>query len=408
MSARIHAEHEHDDRDLAAKIAGSAAHEAIAMIAGERDETIAQTLEGMNPSDAVRILWELRDERRARVLEKASPEWACQWTVNQRFPEDAIGRLMAPSFAEFPPEMTVREATDELRQIVKRAFVSYAYVIDRERKLLGVLVFREMMFADPTQALSDVMIQNPFRLTGATPVMDAMREVLKWHHPSYPVCDDAGRLVGVIRGQTLFEQQAFELSAQPGSMVGIQKEERLATPWPRSLRFRHPWLQLNLLTAFLAASIVGVFQGTINRIVILAVFLPVLAGQSGNTGCQAMAVTLRGMTLGELRQGKARAVILKEAWLGFLNGALVGVTAGFVMLVYATAEHLSSAWTLGAVVAISMTIACTASGVSGVVVPMALRRMGADPVTASSIFLTTATDCASMGIFLGLATLLIR
>jgi Mg/Co/Ni transporter MgtE len=217
MSARIHAEHHHDDRDLSAKIAGSAAHEAIAMIAGERDETIAQTLEGMNPSDAVRILWELPDERRARVLEKASPEWARQWTANHRFPEDAIGRLMAPSFAAFPPEMTVGEANDELREIVKRAFVSYAYVVDRESKLISV-----------------------------------------------------------------------------------------------------------------------------------------------------------------------------------------------AMLLYATSEHVSSAWTLGAVVAISMTIACTASGVSGVVVPIALRRMGADPVTASSIFLTTATDCTSMGIFLGLATLLIR
>ncbi len=408
MSARIHAEPDHDDRDLAAKIAGSAAHEVIAMIAGERDETVARTLEGMNPSAAVRILWELPEERRARILEKASPEWAPQWTANQRFPEDAIGRLMAPSFAAFPPEMTVGEATDELREIVKRAFVSYAYVIDRERKLIGVLVFREMMFADPTQTLSEVMIRDPYRLTGATPVMDAMREVIKWHHPAYPVCDEAGRLVGVVRGQTLFEQQAFELSAQAGSMVGIQKEERLATPWPRSLRFRHPWLQLNLLTAFLAAAVVGVFQGTIDRIVILAVFLPVLAGQAGNTGCQALAVTLRGMTLGELRQGKARTLIVKEAWLGLLNGALIGLTAGVAMLLYATSEHVPSAWTLGGVVAISMTIACVASGVSGVVVPVALRRMGADPVTASSIFLTTATDCVSMGIFLGLATLLVR
>lgn len=408
MSARTQSERDPDVRDLAAKIAGSAAHEAIAMIAAERDETVARTLEGMNPSDAVRILWELPDERRARVLEQASPEWAQQWTVNCRFPEDAIGRLMGPSFATFPPEMTVGEATAALREIVKRAFVSYAYVIDRERKLIGVLVFREMMFAHPTQALSEVMIRDPFHLTATTPVMDAMREVLKWHHPAYPVCDDAGRLVGVIRGQTLFEQQAFELSAQPGSMVGIQKEERLATPWPRSLRFRHPWLQLNLLTAFLAAAIVGVFQGTIDRIVILAVFLPVLAGQSGNTGCQTLAVTLRGMTLGELRPEKVRTLILKEAWLGILNGALVGATTAVVMVLYATLQHVPSAWTLGGVVAISMTIACMASGVSGVLVPMALRRMGADPVTASSIFLTTATDCTSMGVFLGLATLLVR
>ncbi len=398
-----------DDRSaLAAKIAGRAPHEAIAALDGERDETIAQVLEGVNPSDAVSILWELDDERRARIAAKASPEWARQWSANHDFPEDAIGRLMAPPFAAFPPEMTVGEATEKLREIVKRAFVSYAYVIDRERRLIGVLVFREVMFAASSQALSEVMIPNPFHLEAATPVMDAMREVLKWHHPSYPVCDDAGRLIGVIRGQTLFEQQAFELSAQPGSMVGVQKEERLATPWLRSLRFRHPWLQLNLLTAFLAAAVVGFFQGTIDRVVILVVFLPVLASQSGNTGCQTMAVTLRGMTLGELQSGKARALILKEAWLGFLNGALVGVTAGVAMLLYATSEKIPSAGTLGVVVAISMTVACVASGIAGVVVPVALRRLGADPVAASSIFLTTATDCASMGIFLGLATLLVR
>ena len=111
-------------------------------------------------------------------------------------------------------------------------------------------------------------------------------------------------------------------------MVGVEKEERLSTPWPRSLRFRHPWLQLNLLTAFLAAAVVGAFQGTIDRLVVLAVFLPVLAGQSGNTGCQALAVTLRGLTLGELRHGGGRRLVLKEALLGLLNGALVGLTAG--------------------------------------------------------------------------------
>jgi magnesium transporter len=400
---------ENDDRrELSEKIEGDDPRQAMAALAGERDETIAQVLERTSPSKAVDILWEAPEERRARILEKASPEWSRQWTVNHAFPKDTIGRLMTPSFAEFPPEMTVGAAIDRLREIVKRALVSYAFVIDRERRLLGVLVFREMMFADPAATLSEVMIRNPFHLTAAIPLMDAMREVLRWHHPSYPVCDDSGRLVGIVRGETLFRQQAFELSAQAGSMVGIQKQERLTTPWLRSLQFRHPWLQLNLVTAFLAASVVGVFQGTIDRVVTLAVFLPVLSGQSGNTGCQTLAVTLRGMTLGELQGGEAKMLILKEAWLGFLNGALVGVTAGIAMLLYAMSENVPGAWTLAGVVAISMTIACVASGVSGVVVPVTLRRLGADPATASSIFLTTATDCISMGVFLGLATLLLR
>jgi magnesium transporter len=206
----------------------------------------------------------------------------------------------------------------------------------------------------------------------------------------------------------MFEEQAYEISAMPGRMVGVDKEERLTTPWPRSLKFRHPWLQLNLLTAFLAAAVVGMFQGTINRIVILAVFLPVLAGQSGNTGCQALAVALRGMTLGELRPGRERLLVLKEALLGLLNGALVGVTAGLGMFVAARMQSHPSAALLGFIVFCAMIGSCIISGIAGAVIPLTLRRLGFDPATASSIFLTTATDVASMGLFLSMAALLVR
>jgi magnesium transporter len=190
-------------------------------------------------------------------------------------------------------------------------------------------------------------------------------------------------------------------------MVGIEEEERLSTHWIRSLWFRHPWLQLNLLTAFLAAAVVGVFEQTIDQVVTLAVFLPVLAGQSGNTGCQALAVTLRGITLGEMRKGKAKLVVTKEAWLGLLNGALVGVTAALGMYIYATMQGHGKALILALVVFIAMIGSCLISGLSGALVPLCLKRLGADPATASSIFLTTATDVASMGLFLWLATILV-
>jgi magnesium transporter len=231
-----------------------------------------------------------------------------------------------------------------------------------------------------------------------------MREALKRHFPVYPVCDAAGKLVGIVRGQTLFEHQAFELSAQAGNMVGVDSEERLSTPWARCFKFRHPWLQLNLLTAFVAASVVGVFQETLDQMVVLTVFLPVLAGQSGNTGCQALAVALRGITLGELSAGRARSVVLKEGLLGLINGALVGLTAGLGMLVLARSQGNPAALQLAVVVFFAMMLSCTVSGVSGAVVPLILRRLGADPATASSIFLTTATDVVSMGAFLSLAT----
>jgi magnesium transporter len=238
-------------------------------------------------------------------------------------------------------------------------------------------------------------------------LLDAMKLVVNHHFPVYPVCDERGRLVGVVRGRTLFEQQAFEISAQAGSMVGVEREERLSTPWSRSLRFRHPWLQLNLLTAFIAAAVVGVFQDTIDKLVVLAMFLPVLAGQSGNTGCQALAVTLRGLTLGELRAGRERALVLKEMLLGLLNGALVGVTAGLGMFAVASTQGNPQAGRLGLVVFLAMIGSCVVSGLSGALIPLTLRRLGLDPATASSIFLTTATDVASMGLFLSLATLLV-
>jgi magnesium transporter len=223
----------------------------------------------------------------------------------------------------------------------------------------------------------------------------------------YPVCDAEGKLLGLVRGQMLFEAQAIELTAQPGTMVGVEKEERLSTPWSRSLKFRHPWLQLNLFTAFIAAAVVGLFEHTIDRIVVLAVFLPVLAGQSGNTGCQALAVALRGITLGEVKDGKAKALVAKEALLGLLNGALVGVSAGLGMFIYAKMQKNPSALILGVIVFLSMIASCVISGVFGALVPLCLKKLGADPATASSIFLTTATDVVSMGTFLGLATLLV-
>ena len=237
-------------------------------------------------------------------------------------------------------------------------------------------------------------------------LLEAMRQTLNKHFQAYPVCDDRGVLIGIVRGSTIFEQEAIEISAQAGRMVGVEKEEHAATPFATSLRFRHPWLQFNLLTAFFAGAVVGLFENTIARITVLAVFLPVLSGQSGNTGCQAMAIALRGLTLGELEPSQARRFLVKEAALGLANGILVGLTAGAAMYVYATwMQTRQSALSLGTIVFVAMTCSCVLSGVSGVMVPLTLKRLGWDPATASSILLSTATDVASMGFFLGLATL---
>jgi len=204
------------------------------------------------------------------------------------------------------------------------------------------------------------------------------------------------------------QQRSVELSAQPGAMVGVEKEERLATRWLRSLRLRHPWLQLKLFTAYVVGGVVFVFQETIDRLLILTVFLPVLADQSCNTGSQALAITLRGIILGDLDSGKEKALIIKEALLGLLNGALVGLVAAICMYAVATFQHLPSAFMLGVVVFLAMIGSCVISGICGAIVPLVLKRFGADPVIASSIFLTTATNVASMGLLLGLAAILVK
>jgi len=382
--------------------------EAVERLRRESDDIAARALALINPAAAVDILGRMPAARRDQVAAAAPDGRGAQWKIDLQYPEESVGRLMERALAVYRPETKVGDAIEELRELVQKAFITYIFVTDADGRLVGVLAFRELLFAGREQRLDEIMLRDPFSLQPDMPLVDAMRTVVTRHFPAYPVTDATGRLVGMVRGQALFERQAYEISAQAGAMVGVEKEERVATHWWRSFRFRHPWLQLNLLTAFIAAAVVGFFQSTIDRLVVLAVFLPVLAGQSGNSGCQALAVTLRGLTLGELRNMKPRRLVIKEALLGLLNGALVGLVAGAGMWFYARSQPQGHALLLGFVVWMAMTCACMISGIAGALVPLTLKRLGADPATASSIFLTTATDVVSMGMLLGLATLLVH
>lgn len=385
---------------LAAALEKRAPLDAATRLARHDDEEIAATLPHLAPGFARQLVDLLPETQRKRLLPALPDDPA----VFDSWPEDSVGRLMEPPVAVFDPATTVGDARKALRQLAGSTRFTYAYCVDPEGRLLGVIVMRDLMFAARSEILNDIMIEDPFRFGPDTPVREAAHEVLSRHYPVYPVCAEDGRLVGLVHGYALFAAHTASLSATPGRMVGVQNEEHFATPWPQSLKLRHPWLQLNLLTAFLAAAVVGIFEDTIAEVVLLAVFLPVLAGQSGNTGCQALAVTLRAMALDEMPAGAERRALLKEAWLGLLNGVLVSVSAGLAMVLYANWQGSADAWLLGGVVALAMTGSCILSGVTGVLVPLTLRRLGTDPATASSIFVTTATDVASMGLLLGLAT----
>lgn len=377
----------------------------VAHLAPER---AVDALSRLNSAAALGILWHMTEGQRDLIQEIAPDNLSEQWLLDREYSTDVVGSLMEVPIGVFRPDMSVGEAIDVLRTLVRQHLINYGFLTDDEGKLLGVFAFRELLFADRNQRLDEISVLSPFFLRDTAKLEDAMEDVVTRHFPAYPVCNEEGKLVGIVRGHVLFEAQAFEISAQAGRMQGVDKEERLTTPLKRSLKLRHPWLQLNLLTAFIAAAVVGVFQNTLDQIIVLAAFLPVLAGQSGNTGCQALAVTLRGMTLGELKTFPIVSLISKEAMLGLSNGAIVGLIAGAGMFFYANGQpEPQASFALAAIVWVAMTVACMISGICGAIIPLILKKVGADPATASSIFLTTMTDVVSMGVFLGLASMFV-
>jgi magnesium transporter len=392
---------------LAIAVSRRAPLDGVELLNRESEAVVTAVLERLEVAHALRVLACMPKERAQKLAPLFETSLGELWSQNMLYPENAVGRLIEPITVSLDRNNTVFEAIEILRPHAQQLQLAYAYVIDEQQQLLGVVTMRELLFADLADNIVDLMVTEPFYFTSATPIEEAMQAVLSRHYPMYPVCDEAGRLLGIVRGYALFEQQQYELTAQAGRMVGVEKEEHMSTPWWTSLRMRHPWLQLNLITAFSAGAVVGIFEDTIQQVVALAVFLPVLAGQSGNTGCQALAVTLRAMTLNQLKPGMEAQLVRKEAILGIMNGMLVGLTAGAAMLGYAILNGSAEPLMLAGIVIVAMLGSCAAAGVAGVLIPLLLRRFGADPATASTIFLTTATDVVSMGAMLGLATIIL-
>jgi magnesium transporter len=394
-----------ESNPLLGQVARLDTQSAIEELDAHEPAAAERALSGLPPGRANSILSAMSEESRDRILD-AAPSGS--WIDALRYPEGTVGRLLEEPPAVFRVGTSVATAIDVLRETIRQRMVVYLFVVDSANRLIGVTAFRELLYADRSQTLDQVMLRAPFFLRPDMTLVQAMREVVTRHYPVYPVCEADGTLVGQVRGKTLFEQQAFEISAQAGAMVGVEREERLATPLLRSFKFRHPWLQINLLTVFISAAVVGAFQGTIDKIVVLAMFLPVLGGQSGNLGCQSLAVVLRGMTLGELRGMKVAQLLAKESVLGLMHGLVTGALAGVAMYIVAGRHpENGSPLYLAAITMGAMAISCAVAGLAGTGIPLLLRRLGADPATASSIFLTTITDVVSMGTFLALVTALI-
>jgi magnesium transporter len=370
--------------------------DAAELLAQEDPQHIEAVLRALPQELALRIAFHLPEALRPPDHSAANIEIPVRGLVSE---------LMEKAHGVFESGTTAAAAVEYLSKDDDVSDITYLYIVDRQNNLLGLVVMRDLLLAGRDQALDEIMIRKPFALQPDMSIGDAVKAAIRRHYPVYPIADREGKLVGVVRGWRLAERQVIEISAQAGRMVGVT-EEQVNTPiWDAFLK-RHPWLQLNLLTAFLAGCVVSMFEGTITQIVALAAFLPILAGQSGNTGCQALAISLRGLTLGRFDELPRRKLLIKEATLGLLNGLGTGLVAGGAMWYYA--GNSGNGPILALVILLAMTGACVSSGVSGVLIPLTLRRFGFDPATASSIFLTTVTDIVGMGLMLLLATSLVH
>jgi len=278
--------------------------------------------------------------------------------------------------------------------------VDDVFLVDEDGRLVGAVALQDALLADPEQPLSDLVAGAP-ACTRAVASREEVLETFEQHRVrSLPVVDFEGRLVGVLRQRELMRASREQATVDAVTMVGASEEERALSSPLFAIRKRQPWLQINLLTAFLAASVVGIFEDTIARVTALAVLLPVVAGQSGNTGAQALAVTMRGLALREVRARQWLSVVSKEALAGAGNGVAIALTTAGAVYLWSRSTGLAL------VILLSMMISMTLAGLSGAAIPMVLTALRQDPAQSSSIILTTVTDIVGFFSFLGIATLL--
>jgi magnesium transporter len=308
------------------------------------------------------------------------------------------GHLMETNVITFFRENSVDDVLHRIRKLGDRN-VAVIYIVDNDGKLMGKVTVQLIAISQPTLLLDELMDAAPF-----IDAMASREEVLELMEMEsllqIPVTDINHHLLGVIRNDALVSASKKEITEDLQAMFGAGREEQALSKISFAVRKRLPWLQVNLATAFLASMVVGLFEDTIAKITILAIFLPVVAGQSGNTGSQALAVTMRGLALKEIRISQWFKVARKEIMVGLINGVAVALTTGIIVYFW------SSSFGIAIVIGISMVISMIIAGFAGAVIPMALKAVGQDPATSSSIILTTVTDICGFLSFLGLATAL--
>lgn len=363
------------------------------------DQLFAEVFSELDLALAARLLSRINKQTAEKKLELLPDKVSTQLRDFMNYPHDTAGYLMDAGVTTFYPQNTAKEVLTRLRSIKNRSILSI-FVIDIEGNFLGSVPLQVIALSEPKDELQNLINTDIPRIDAFAPREEIVQLLEEKKIFSLPVVDVNNKLLGVLRYNTLVDTVTAEASQNALAMFGAGKDEKALSKVSFAIRKRLPWLEINLVTAFLAAAVVGLFEETIAKLTVLAVFLPVVAGQSGNTGSQALAVTIRGLALREFSTSQWFKVARKEIGVGFVNGVAVSLTTSIVVFFWA------SSFGLAVVIAASMVFSMVIAGFSGAVIPIILKSLGQDPAQSSSIILTTVTDVVGFLSFLGLATLL--
>ncbi|MGE0640995.1 MAG: magnesium transporter [Thermoanaerobaculia bacterium] len=365
------------------------------------DDALAGLLRRLSAHDAVDLLEQVDDERTTTVLGLLDRPLAAQLTNLMRYGARTAGGLMNPATSHFSAEQTVEVTLAQVRALAESRRLFYLYVTDERTHLLGIVSLWQLVSAAPDRRLREIMSTDVVTVRVDTPEEEVAQAFSRYDLLVIPVVDEEGRLAGSITVDDVLDVVEEQATEDLYHLANLSVQEGVATPPTRSFRLRIPWLLVNLATAFVAASVVSYFQETIAKYVILAVFMPIVAGMGGNAGTQTLTVMVRGLALGELDLRRSSGVIARQTLVGLMNGLATGLVLGLVALVWERNPLLAG------VLVFAETVNLTIAGFFGAAVPLILRRLRLDPALGSSIFVTTATDVCGFLAFLGTATLLL-
>jgi magnesium transporter len=374
-----------------------------ALLAGRSAEEIVKLTQDLPSDDAAALIDYLPEELSAAVLELMQRRPA-GGDVGELldYAEQTAGRIMNPKVFALSEDMTAGEAITAVQGSRDVEMVFYLYVIDARRHLVGVVSLRRLLLVSPTTPLKRIMTTDLISVRADMDQEEVARQVASYNLLAIPVVDEENKLVGVITVDDIIDVIKDEATEDVYRLAGVTGDDRVFTSAADSLRKRLPWLLVNMVTAFLAASVVAMFTGTISVVTALAVFMPVVAGMGGNAATQTLTVIVRGIALGELTWGNTRKALFKEALVGICNGAACGLVGALV--VWAVTRDPM----LGGILAMAMVINMFVAATAGTLIPVALRAMKVDPALASAVFITTLTDVFGFFTFLGLGTLFLR